>query len=111
MSYDIELRRRAIAYWNDGHSKKETAEVFKVSHFTLQMWKSQLKETGTLESKKRKETWRKIDPARLIEYLEKYPDAYLKEMAEEFDCSDVAVLKALKRLKISRKKNYPIQGN
>jgi len=23
MSYDIKLRRRAIAYWNDGHTKKE----------------------------------------------------------------------------------------
>jgi len=111
MSYDIKFRRRAIEYWENGHSKKETAEVFKVSHFTLQMWKSQLKESGTLESKKRKETWRKIEPARLIEYLDRRPDAYLKEMAEEFGCSDVAVLKALRRLKITRKKNDPVQGN
>ena len=111
MSYDIKLRRRAIAYWNDGHSKKETAEAFKVSHFTLQMWKSQLKETGTLEPKKRRETWRKIEPARLIEYLEEHPDAYLKEIAGLFGCSDVAILKALRRLKISRKKNDFLQGN
>lgn len=111
MSYDIELRRRAIDYWNDGHSKKETAEVFKVSHFTLQLWKSQLKETGTLEAKRRKKTWRKIEPAKLKEYVEQHPDAYLKEIAEEFGCSNVAILKALKRLKISRKKNYFIQGN
>ena len=111
MSYDIKLRRRAIAYWDAGHSKKETAAVFKVSHFTLQMWKSQLKETGTLEVKKRRETWRKIDPVRLREYLKQHPDAYLKEMAEEFGCSDVAILKALRRLKISRKKNDSLQGN
>jgi transposase len=111
MSYDIELRRRAIEYWNDGHSKKETAEVFKVSHFTLQLWKSQLKETGTLEAKKRKKTWRKIEPAKLKEYVEQHPDTYLKEIAEEFGCSDVAIYKALKRLKISRKKNYSIQGD
>ena len=111
MSYDIKFRRRAIEYWNDGHSKKETAKVFQVSHFTLQIWKSQLKETGTLEVKKRRETWRKIEPTRLIEYLGQHPDAYLKEMAEEFDCSDVAILKAIRRLKISRKKNDPIQGD
>lgn len=111
MSYDIKYRLRAIEYWNDGHSKKETAEVFKVSHFTLQKWKSQLKETGNLETKKRRETWRKIEPARLKEYLKQHPDAYLKEIAEEFGCSDVAILKALRRLKISRKKNYPLQGN
>jgi len=111
MSYDIEIRRRAIKYWNDGHSKKETAKVFQVSHFTLQKWKSQLKETGTLEAKIRKTSWRKIDPDKLLEYLDQHPDGYLREMAEKFCCSDVAILKALRRLKISRKKNDPIQGN
>lgn len=111
MSYDTKYRHRAIEYWNEGHSKKETAEVFKVSHFTLQKWKSQLKETGNLESKKRKVSWRKIDPAKLKKYLGQHPDAYLKEMAEVFDCTDVAILKALRRLKITRKKNDPIQGN
>ena len=100
-----------MEYWEDGHSKKETAEVFKVSHFTLQLWKSQLKETGTLEAKKRKKTWRKIEPAKLKEYVEQHPDTYLKEIAEEFGCSDVAIFKALKRLKISRKKKHSIQGN
>ena len=34
MSYDIKLRRRAIEYWNDGHSKAETAAVFKVGTTT-----------------------------------------------------------------------------
>ena len=111
MSYDIELRRRANAYWNDGHSKIETAKVFQISHFTLQMWKSQLKETGTLEPKKRETTWRKINPEKLTKYLDQHPDAYLKEMAEEYGCSDVAILKALRRLKISRKKNDSIQRN
>jgi len=111
MSYDIKYRRRAIEYWNDGHSKKETAEVFKVGTTTLQKWKSQLKETGNLEPKKRRETWRKIDPVRLSAFLKEHPDAYLKEIAEEFGCSDVAVLKALRRLKITRKKNRAIQGS
>ena len=74
------------------------------------MWKSQLKETGTLDPKKRSGTWRKIDPEKLREILEQSPDAYLKEIAKEFNCSDVAVLKALKRLKITRKKNHGLQG-
>ena len=46
----------AIEYWNDGHSKSETAAVFKVGTTTLQRWKSQLNETGTLEPKKFKRT-------------------------------------------------------
>jgi len=111
MSYDIKYRHRAMEYWEDGHSKRETAEVFKVSTSTLQSWKSKLNETGTLEIKKRGETWRKINPAKLKEFLKQHPDAYLREIAEEFGCSDVAILKALRRLKISRKKNYSLQGN
>ena len=110
MSYDKKYRQRAIEYWQDGHSKRGTAEVFKVSASTLQKWKSQLKETGTLAAKKRVETWRKIEPKKLEEYNKEHPDAYLKEMAEEFSCSEAAVRKAFKRLKITRKKNYYLQG-
>jgi len=109
MIYDIKYRQRAIEYWGEGHSKKETAEVFKVDPSTLHRWKSRLNETGGLEPKKRETTWRKIDPAKLKEYVEQHPDAYLKEMAEAFGCSAVAIFKALKRLKISRKKNNSLQ--
>ena len=102
MSYDKKYRQRAIAYWEEGHSKRATAKVFKVGTTTLQKWKTQLKETGSLEPKKRRETWRKIEPSRLREYLDRHPDAYLKEIAEEFGCSDVAIFKALRRLQITR---------
>jgi len=111
MSYDIKFRQRAIAYWNAGHTKAETAAVFKVGTSTLQTWKSQQNETGSLEPKKRRETWRKIDPEKRNAYLEQQPDAYLKEIAQAFDCSDVAVLKAMRRLKITRKKNHGVPGN
>ena len=111
MSYDIKLRRRAIEYWDDGHSKKETASVFKVGTTTLQTWKSQLNETGSLAPKNRKETWRKIAPKELKEYLIRYPDAYLREIAKEFSCSENSIFKALKRLKISRKKNHSFSGS
>ena len=111
MSYDIKFRQRVIDYMSEGHSYKLTAEVFKVNPSTLLKWKSKLKETGKLEPKKRRKTWRKIDPDRLAKHLKEHPDAYLKEIAEEFGCSEVAIFKALKRLKISRKKNYHLQGN
>lgn len=111
MSYDKNYRRRALEYLSEGNSFRKTASVFKVSTTTLQLWKSQLKRTGSLESKKRKETWRKLDPAKLREYVEQHPDAYLAEIGEAFGCSDVAVLKALRRLKITRKKNDSIQRN
>ena len=70
MSYDIKYRQRALEYWNGGHSKAETAAVFGVGTTTLQSWKSKLNKTGTLVPKKRKETWRKIDPEKLRKYVE-----------------------------------------
>ena len=100
-----------MGYLSDGHSYRETAAVFKVSTFTLQAWKSQLKETGTLAPKKRKETWRKIDPDKLRKYVEEHPDAYQHEIATAFGVRLYAIQKALKRLKITRKKNYYLQGN
>ena len=108
MGYDIKYRLRAIEYWGEGNSKRKTAEGFKVSTTTLQKWKSTLKETGTLEKKKRKETWRKIEPEKLRQNLEANPDAYLREIAAEFGCTVHAVEKALARLKITRKKNGSI---
>lgn len=111
MSYDIKYRQRAIEYWQEGHSKRATAELFKVSPTTLQAWKSRLKESGTLAPQKRRDTWRKIEPSRLKKYIEEHPDAYLKEIADEFGCSTTAVQKALKRIRISRKKNDPLQGD
>jgi transposase len=111
MSYDIKYRQRAIEYWQEGHSKRATATVFKVSPTTLQTWKSMLKETGTMVPKAPQRTWKKIDPSKLLEYVKEHPDAYLDEMAEEFGCSDTAIIKALKRLNISRKKNHQIPGS
>jgi transposase len=111
MSYDIKYRQRAIGYLREGHSYRGTAEVFKVSTSTLQTWKSQLKETGTLAPKKRKETWRKIDPEKLRAYVAEHPDAYQHEIAEAFGVRLFAIQKALKRLEITRKKNDSIQGN
>jgi transposase len=105
MAYDIKYRLRALEYWSEGNSKIKTAEVFKVSTSTLQSWKSLLKETGKLEPKKRPETWRKIEPERLRRFVEENPDAYLREIAAEFECAIHAVEKALKRLGITRKKN------
>ena len=98
MSYDIKYRRRALEYHADGHSIRSTAAVFKVSPSTLQQWKTQIKESGNLEAKKRVETWRKIDPAKLRKYNNENPDAYLVEIAEQFGCGESAVRKAFKRL-------------
>jgi len=111
MSYDTKFRRRAIEYWNDNHSKAETAAVFGVGTTTLQRWKSQLNATGSLAPKKRKETWRKIDPEKLRKYVKEHPDAYQHEIATAFGVRLYAIQKALKRLRITRKKNHSLPGS
>ena len=88
-----------------GHTYKETAAVFKVSTFALQAWKNRLKETGTLAPTKRKQTWRKIDPDKLRQYVEENPDAYQYEIAAAFGVRLYAIQNAFKRLGITRKKN------
>jgi transposase len=106
MSYDVKFRQTALNYWKNGHTQKETASVFSISTNTLQQWKNKLKGTGSVEKKVRNTPWKKINPEKLVEYIELHPDAFLKEIAEVFSCSETAVSKALKRLKYSRKKNH-----
>ena len=103
MSYEIKKRERAIEHWGKS-TFRETASIFKVSKSVLQTWKSQLNETGTLTPKKRESCWKKIDPEKLREFVSKHPDAYQNEIAEAFNVSASAIQKAMKRMKIPRKK-------
>ena len=47
----------------------------------------------------------KIDMAKLSEAVERKPDATLAELASKFGCTESAVFYALKRLKLTIKKN------
>ena len=104
MSYDIKYRERVLKYLSEGHSEREAATVFRVSRTTIWKWKSRLNETGTLAPAKRKETWRKIEPKKLREYVAEHPDAYQYEIAAAFGVRLYAIQKELKRLGITRKK-------
>lgn len=104
MSYPEKYRERTIEYRQEGHTLKETKKVFKVSISTILAWEKQLKAKGDLKVKIPNRPYKKIDPEKLREYVSVHPDAYLSEMAEAFGCSAEAVRRALKRLKITRKK-------
>ena len=111
MSYSEDYRRRVIEYRNEGHTLKETGEVFDVGASTICRWNKQLKEEGTLRKRAGKRPFKKIDPDKLRSYIQANPDAYLREMAMEFHCCKSAMSKALKRLKITRKKRQNITRN
>lgn len=108
MSYSKGLRERAVKYYKSGHTLKETSEIFGAGINTISQWVKKYKETGDLSNKPLKRGFKKIDPEKLVSFLEENPDAFLKETAEEFGCSTEAVRKAIKRLGITRKKRHCI---
>lgn len=105
MAYDERYRRQVIEYLSKGHTQREAQEVFNVGITTMKQWKKQWEETGSLAKKELKRSFKKVDPQKLKAYIQEHPDAYLKEIAKEFECSGPAIRKALKKQKITRKKN------
>ena len=110
MSYPIIFRKRTIEYRKSGHTLKETCKVFKVSISAIEEWEKKLKESGNLENKALNRPHKKIAPEQLRAYVEEHPDAYQREMAEEFNCSVTAIQKALKRQGLPEKKDNELQG-
>lgn len=104
MSYSKDLREKAVKYRLAGNTIKKTCEIFGIGNHALNKWVKQYNETGDLSNKPLNRSFKKIDPQKLMEYIEEHPDAYQKEIAEIFGCTDVAISKAMKRLGITRKK-------
>ncbi|WP_265588273.1 IS630 family transposase, partial [Streptococcus acidominimus] len=104
MAYGIDFRKRVIAYKNSGHSKQETCKVFGISRNTLYLWEKQLETLGTLEISPRKRKPFKIPLDQLEAYVEAHPDAFLREIAEQFNCRPQSVWMALKKIGITLKK-------
>ena len=104
MSYPEKYRERTIEYRQEGHTLEETSKTFKVAISTIRKWEKQWKEKGDLRPKVPTRGSKKIVPDKLRAYVAEHPDAYQREIAEEFHCSQSAVQKALKKLKITRKK-------
>ena len=104
MSYDEKYRKRTLEYRQEGHTLEQTSKVFKVAIITIRKWEKQLREEGNLKKHAVKRPFRKIDPDKLREHIKFHPDDYLREIAEVFNCSESGIRKALKKLKITRKK-------
>ena len=88
----------------EGNTLAETSKIFKVSIPTIRTWEKQYKKEGEFKKKPLNRSFKKLNPEQLLIYIEEHPDAYLKEIAEAFNCSGTAVQKAFKRLGITHKK-------
>jgi len=106
MAYSVDFRKRAIAFMDEGHTGKQLYAAFKIWPSEVSKWRKLLEETGSLEPKYRKTRRGKIDLQKLQQAIERKPDAYLSELAKEFNCTDQAIHYALKRLKITLKKRH-----
>ena len=111
MIYSIDVRKKVLEYENT-HTIQETAKTFNISTWTVSTWKKRLREKGCLNPTVIKRKPRKLDHAKLIEYVETNPDKYLREIAEVFNVSTAAIGKALKKLGFTLKKrpNYTRNG-
>jgi transposase-like protein len=79
-------------------------EAFGIPAQTYYQWKRKL-QNGYYEIKIVRERKRKIGKEELKQAVAEKPDAYLRELAEKFGCTESAVFHALERLKITRKKS------
>lgn len=105
MIYSIDLRKRVISFIENGGKKLEASRRFNVCRPTIDKWLLLKKETGGLESPPLPpRSWRKLNPEDLLAYVEAHPDGMLEDYAEHFQTSPSGVWRALKRLKITRKK-------
>jgi transposase len=87
-------------------------EAFGVDSKRYYGWKKRFEETGSLESKTRKERNRKINKGELLRLLDGHPDWHLREFAAKFNVCLAAIYKMFKKLGVTRKKKLlPIPKN
>jgi len=111
MAYSKDFIKRAVAYRQAGHTFEELREAFGIPSATYYDWEEKL-DNGHYDIKIKRERRRKIDKEALKQAVQEKPDAFLKEYAEQFNCTATAVHYALENLNITRKKRLlPILKN
>ena len=111
MAYSVDFIKRAVAYKQEGHTFAQLREAFDIPSATYYDWKAKLN-NGHFDIPIKRTRRRKIDKEALTKAVAEKPDAFLKEYAEQFNCTPPAVYYALEKLKITRKKRpLPIVKN
>jgi transposase len=80
-------------------------EAFDIPSATYYDWAEKL-DRGHYNTKIKRERKRKIDKDELKREIAEKPDTYLRELAEKYGCTESAVFYALKKLSITRKKDF-----
>lgn len=97
-----DIRKRVLAFVATGGSKVEAANRFQVSRASVYNWLS--KKDGLSYEKPGPRKPRKLDWEALRKAVERHPERMLKEHAQQFGVSTVAIWKACERMKLTHKK-------
>ena len=101
MTYSLDFRRKLLNIKAEKNlTFLETSKLFTISMATLFRWQKKLEPETT-----RNKPATKIDMNALKRDIEKYPDAYQFERAKRLGVSSGGIFHALKRLKVTYKKN------
>ena len=107
-AYSLDLRERVVEHVKRHGNKMAASKLYRLHRGTIDKWLEYDREYKSLVPRKPAGRRSRVDAIKLAEYINKHPDHYLREIALEFGVSYVAIHNACKRLKISRKKNYPV---
>lgn len=101
MAYPAFFRKKVLSYRERHHATiKATAEYFKIGTASVTRWVHKQE-----PSKSRNKQPSKIKDEDLLKDVKEYPDAFQYERAKRLGVSQTGIFSALKRLKISYKKN------
>ena len=100
MTYSLDLRKKVLSFVSDGGSKSEAVRLFKISRDTLYRWLN----ADDLKPKKHGFRKRKLDKKALRKHVEEYPDMFLHERAEVFGVHTSSISRALKAMRIVKKR-------
>ncbi len=101
MAYSLDFRKRVFSIKEErGLTFKDTSKLFGIDIRTLFRWQRRLEPQKT-----RNKPATKIDMQALKADLQKHPERFQYERAEDYGVSQAAIFYALKRLKVSCKKN------
>ncbi|SNT69461.1 IS630 transposase-related protein [Psychrobacter sp. LV10R520-6] len=100
MTYSLDFRKQVLKSLDDGMTYAQAVEFYDLSPTTIQNWKRRIHSKATRQTKPHKI----IDDV-LLNDVKEYPDDYQYERARRLNCSSTGIHSALKRLKISKKKD------
>lgn len=100
MTYSIDFRRKVLSVQaKEGLTNAEVANRFNVGVASIVRWR------GKLEPILKRNKPTKLDMSALKADVSAYPDSYHYERAKRFGVTASCILKALRRLGVSYKKN------